>query len=150
MAGSVPESVLKRRKRDEEWAAKKAAAAATASSKAKAQRKVIFKKAEAYAKTYLQQARVPASGQRGGGQQHRHRFGQQLEQEAVECSHQRCLFQQAPARERGSAGAHVPCVMNGHRTHRAVVAAASVEAPGCSECGCFRSWGRCPQLGCWF
>lgn len=56
MAGSVPETVLKKRKRDEEWAAKKAAAAAAASSKAKAQRKVIFKKAETYAKQYLQQA----------------------------------------------------------------------------------------------
>lgn len=55
MAGSVPESVLKRRKRDEEWAAKKAAASVAATKKNKDQRKVIFKKAESYAKTYLQQ-----------------------------------------------------------------------------------------------
>eukprot|EP00887_Chlorella_sp_A99_P008230 scaffold12.g8230.t1 len=52
---AVPESVLKKRKRDEDWAAKKAAAAAEASKKARATRKEIFKRAEQYVKEYRQQ-----------------------------------------------------------------------------------------------
>ncbi|KAI7836491.1 hypothetical protein COHA_009643 [Chlorella ohadii] len=51
----VPESILKKRKRDEDWAAKKAAAAAEAKQKGKAQRKEIFKRAEAYVKEYRAQ-----------------------------------------------------------------------------------------------
>lgn len=57
MAGKVPETILKKRRRNDEWAAKKAAAAAEASKKAKATRQLTFKKAQAYAKEYLQQVR---------------------------------------------------------------------------------------------
>jgi len=53
MAGTVPESVLKKRKRDEQWAATKAAEVSAAKLKAKASRKTIFKRAEAYTKEYL-------------------------------------------------------------------------------------------------
>ena len=55
---SVPESVLKRRKRDEDWAAKKAAAATDAKKKARDQRKEIFKRAESYVKEYRDQVRA--------------------------------------------------------------------------------------------
>ena len=54
-AATVPESVLKRRKRDEDWAAKKAAAATDARKKARDQRKEIFKRAETYVKEYRDQ-----------------------------------------------------------------------------------------------
>jgi len=52
---SVPESVLKKRKRDEDWATKKAAAATEAKAKAVATRKEIFKRAEQYVKEYRTQ-----------------------------------------------------------------------------------------------
>ena len=55
MAPSVPESVLKKRKRNEEWAAKKAGEAATAKSAAKAKRQDIFKRAEKYVAEYRSQ-----------------------------------------------------------------------------------------------
>jgi len=51
----VPESILKKRKRDEEWASKKLAATSAAKKKAKESRKVIFKRAEAYVKEYRSQ-----------------------------------------------------------------------------------------------
>jgi len=54
-AGAVPESVLKKRKRDEDWAAKKAAAATDAKKKSKANRQDIFKRAEKYVKEYRTQ-----------------------------------------------------------------------------------------------
>jgi large subunit ribosomal protein L7e len=54
-AGAVPESVLKKRKRDEDWAAKKAAATTDAKKKAKANRQEIFKRAETYVKQYRAQ-----------------------------------------------------------------------------------------------
>jgi hypothetical protein len=53
----VPESLLKKRKRDDAWRANKHAANAVAALKAKEKRKVIFKKAEAYVKQYRQQVR---------------------------------------------------------------------------------------------
>ncbi|GAB4816361.1 hypothetical protein N2152v2_003407 [Parachlorella kessleri] len=56
-AQTVPEAVLKKRRRDEEWAAKKAADAAEASKKARATRKEIFKRAEQYVKQYRAQLR---------------------------------------------------------------------------------------------
>ena len=52
MAGTVPETVLKKRKRDEDWANKKSAAAADAQKKAKASRKDILKRAESYVTEY--------------------------------------------------------------------------------------------------
>ena len=55
---AVPETILKKRKRDEEWAAKKAATASDTRKYAKEKRGVIFKKAEQYVKEYRQQARV--------------------------------------------------------------------------------------------
>lgn len=57
MAKEVPESLLKKRQRDEQWATQKAAAKTEARKKAKENRKVIFKKAEAYVKEYRQQVR---------------------------------------------------------------------------------------------
>jgi len=54
-AGAVPESVLKKRKRDEDWAAKKAAASLDAKKKSRDQRKEIFKRAESYVKDYRDQ-----------------------------------------------------------------------------------------------
>ena len=48
----MPETVLKKRKRDEEWATKKAAQQAGAKTKARATRKEIFKRAEQYVKEY--------------------------------------------------------------------------------------------------
>jgi large subunit ribosomal protein L7e len=53
--GKVPESVLKKRKRDEDWAAKKTAAALAAKKAAKDKRKTIFKRAEQYVKEYRDQ-----------------------------------------------------------------------------------------------
>uniref|UniRef100_A0A061RGE9 Large subunit ribosomal protein L7e n=1 Tax=Tetraselmis sp. GSL018 TaxID=582737 RepID=A0A061RGE9_9CHLO len=55
MAPSVPESVLKKRKRDEEWAAKKAAEATAAKQAAAKKRKEIFKRAESYVAEYRAQ-----------------------------------------------------------------------------------------------
>ncbi|KAK9818650.1 hypothetical protein WJX74_008699 [Apatococcus lobatus] len=52
---AVPETILKKRKRDEEWAAKKAAKASDTRKYAKDKRSVIFKKAEQYVKEYRQQ-----------------------------------------------------------------------------------------------
>ena len=54
-APTVPESVLKRRKRDEDWAAKKASAATDAKKKARDQRTEVFKRAESYVKEYRDQ-----------------------------------------------------------------------------------------------
>ena len=56
----VPESLLKKRQRDDAWRASRAASNAEASLKAKASRKTIFKKAEAYVKEYRQQVRLPS------------------------------------------------------------------------------------------
>lgn len=66
---AVPETILKKRKRDEEWAAKKAATASDTRKYAKEKRGVIFKKAEQYVKEYRQQARVPqaTSSAQGSG-----------------------------------------------------------------------------------
>ena len=55
--GQVPESVLKKRKRDEDWATKKAAAVSDQKKKSKASRKEIFKRAEQYVKEYRDQVR---------------------------------------------------------------------------------------------
>lgn len=60
MAGTVPESLLKKRQRDEQWATQKASAAADAKAKSKANRKVIFKRAESYVKEYRSQVRADA------------------------------------------------------------------------------------------
>jgi len=49
---TVPESVLKKRKRDEEWAEKKAADAASAKAAAVKKNTEIFKRAEEYVKQY--------------------------------------------------------------------------------------------------
>jgi len=48
----VPESLLKKRKRDEEWKSKKDAEAAEAKKASKAKRSTIFKRAEQYVKEY--------------------------------------------------------------------------------------------------
>ena len=53
----VPEGLLKKRQRDEQWATNRAAAAAEAKAKSKSNRKLIFKRAEAYVKEYRQQVR---------------------------------------------------------------------------------------------
>ncbi len=53
--GQVPESILKKRKRDEDWAAKKAAAVADRKKHSKTARKDIFKRAEQYVKEYRDQ-----------------------------------------------------------------------------------------------
>lgn len=55
---TVPESVLKKRKRDEQWAAQKAAAAADAKKASEAKREEIFKRAEKYVKEYRDQVSV--------------------------------------------------------------------------------------------
>ncbi|KAG7668505.1 hypothetical protein Ndes2526B_g03863 [Nannochloris sp. 'desiccata'] len=52
---AVPESVLRKRRRDDDWAAKRAAAGAEAKTKATGQRKEIFKRAEQYVKEYRQE-----------------------------------------------------------------------------------------------
>lgn len=49
---AVPELLVKKRKRDEQWAAERAAAAVDSRKKARATRKIIFKKAEKYVKEY--------------------------------------------------------------------------------------------------
>jgi len=51
----VPESVLKRRKRDEQWATQKAAEREAQLSELKKKKKVIFKRAEQYVKEYVSQ-----------------------------------------------------------------------------------------------
>merc|ERR1712003_169031 len=51
----VPESVLKKRKRDEQWAAQKAADREAKLSALKKKKKVIFKRAEQYVKEYVSQ-----------------------------------------------------------------------------------------------
>eukprot|EP00898_Chlorokybus_atmophyticus_P007241 jgi/Chlat1/7518/Chrsp61S00551 len=48
----VPESVLKKRRRDEEWSAKRVEAAQAKAAAAKASRRDVFKRAEAYVKEY--------------------------------------------------------------------------------------------------
>jgi len=55
---TVPESVLKKRKRDEQWAAQKAAAAAEAKASGEKKREEIFKRAEKYVKEYRDQVSV--------------------------------------------------------------------------------------------
>eukprot|EP00899_Mesostigma_viride_P022149 jgi/Mesvir1/3118/Mv05559-RA.1 len=52
---AVPESVLKKRKRDEDWAIKKAAQVAADKKKNKEKRRLIFKRAEQYVKEYRTQ-----------------------------------------------------------------------------------------------
>ncbi len=61
---AVPESLLKKRKRDEEWANKKAAAAADAQKKARENRWTIFKRAEAYTNQYRRQVLARHAGRR--------------------------------------------------------------------------------------
>jgi Ribosomal L30 N-terminal domain len=56
--GTVPESILKKRKRDEEWAAKRAADAQAKKESRKKLRKDIFKRAEAYVKEYRSQVNL--------------------------------------------------------------------------------------------
>ena len=51
----VPETALKKRRRDEEWAAARATAAAEARSKRAASRADAFKRAESYVKEYRAQ-----------------------------------------------------------------------------------------------
>lgn len=57
---AVPETALKRRKRDDAWAAKKAAADAEAKAKAEKNSKEIFTRAEKYVKEYRDQVRFGA------------------------------------------------------------------------------------------
>ena len=54
---AVPETALKRRKRDEAWAAKKATADAEAAAASKKNSEEIFKRAEKYVKEYRDQVR---------------------------------------------------------------------------------------------
>ena len=54
---AVPETALKRRKRDEAWAAKKAAAEAEAKAAAEKNSQEIFKRAEKYVKEYRDRVR---------------------------------------------------------------------------------------------
>ncbi|CAN1306532.1 60S ribosomal protein L7-3 [Linum perenne] len=56
-AAIVPESVLKKRKRSEEWALAKSEAAVAQKKKNSENRKIIFKRAEQYAKEYSEQER---------------------------------------------------------------------------------------------
>lgn len=67
----VPESVLKKRKRDEQWAKDKLAAVKTASLKAKEKRKTIFKRAEDYVKEY----RSKVSRATNNGKHHTYSLG---------------------------------------------------------------------------
>lgn len=53
----VPETLLKKRKRDEEWEAKRTATTDASKKKAKAGRKDIFKRAEQYVREYRAQVR---------------------------------------------------------------------------------------------
>lgn len=55
---AVPETALKRRKRDEAWAAKKATADAEAAAAGKKNSEEIFKRAEKYVKEYRDQVRL--------------------------------------------------------------------------------------------
>jgi len=55
MAPTVPETILKKRKRDEAWAAAKTAEATAVAKAKKAKRSVIFKRAEKYVKEYRAQ-----------------------------------------------------------------------------------------------
>ncbi len=67
----VPESILKKRKRDEEWAAKRAADAAAKKDHRKQSRKDVFKRAEAYAAEYRTQVRnLKVDGPRNAGLLH--------------------------------------------------------------------------------
>ena len=50
----VPESVLKKRKREEEWALAKKQSAEAAKKTNAANRKLIYKRAEQYAKEYAE------------------------------------------------------------------------------------------------
>jgi large subunit ribosomal protein L7e len=54
---SVPESVLKKRKRDEAWAQQRQEQLQEARAKARSNRKVVFKRAEQYIKEYREQER---------------------------------------------------------------------------------------------
>lgn len=67
MAGTVPELLAKKRKRDEQWAAQRAAAAAEAKQKNKKTRSEIFKRAEKYVQEYRKQVRRLATGTAGKG-----------------------------------------------------------------------------------
>merc|ERR1712216_206472 len=55
MPSTVPESVLKKRKRDQQWASQKAAAAAESKKAGEKKREEIFKRAEKYVKEYRDQ-----------------------------------------------------------------------------------------------
>lgn len=55
----VPESVLKKRKREEEWALEKKQNAEAAKKKNVENRKLIFKRAEQYAKEYADKVTPP-------------------------------------------------------------------------------------------
>lgn len=54
-AQTVPESVLKKRKRDEQWAVARKQQQDTAKAKSRENRKIIFKRADQYVKEYRQQ-----------------------------------------------------------------------------------------------
>ncbi|CAN1277592.1 60S ribosomal protein L7-2 [Linum perenne] len=56
-AAFVPESVLKKRKREEEWALAKSEAVVAQKKKSAENRKIIFKRAEQYAIEYKEQER---------------------------------------------------------------------------------------------
>ena len=62
MAGTVPETVLKKRKRNEQWEQTKAAQVADKKAKSKDKRKDIFKRAEQYVKEYRQQVKAHSHG----------------------------------------------------------------------------------------
>jgi large subunit ribosomal protein L7e len=57
---NVPESVLKKRKRDEQWSLAQAKQAEEAKVKSIENRKIIFKRAEKYIKEYNQQVKLNA------------------------------------------------------------------------------------------
>ncbi|CAI0462662.1 unnamed protein product [Linum tenue] len=57
VAAIVPESVLKKRKRNDEWALAKTQATVAQKKKSAENRKIIFKRAEQYAKEYKDQER---------------------------------------------------------------------------------------------
>lgn len=61
----VPESVLKKRKRDDEWATKKASQIDEKRKANKGKRRDIFKRAEQYVKEYRQQVRHGSRASRG-------------------------------------------------------------------------------------
>ena len=65
MAGTVPETVLKKRKRNEQWEQTKAAQVADKKAKSKDKRKDIFKRAEQYVKEYRQQVQAQFRGRLG-------------------------------------------------------------------------------------